>query len=74
MNILDQLAEHARERVALAKRERPLADLRREALALPKGDFAFEKALSAPELAFICISSSIAQINSAADAPSSFAS
>ncbi len=54
MNILDQLAEHARERVALAKRERPLADLRHEALALPKGDFAFEKALSGPELAFIC--------------------
>ena len=54
MNILDQLAEHARERVALAMREMPLADLRREALALPKGDFAFEKALSGPELAFIC--------------------
>ena len=52
MNILDQLAEHARERVALAKRKRP--DICREALALPKGDFAFERALSGPELAFIC--------------------
>ena len=52
MNILDQLAEHARERVACAKRQRP--DIRREALALPKGDFPFEKALSGPELAFIC--------------------
>ncbi len=52
MNILDQLAEHARERVACAKRQRP--DIRREALALPKGDFAFEKALSKPGLAFIC--------------------
>jgi indole-3-glycerol phosphate synthase len=38
--------------VALAKRERP--EIRREALALPKGDFAFEKALSKPGLAFIC--------------------
>lgn len=52
MNILDQLTEHARERVALAKRKRP--DICREALALPKGDFAFERALSGPELAFIC--------------------
>ena len=52
MNILDQLAEHARERVACAKRQRP--DIRREALALPKGDFPFEKALSGPALAFIC--------------------
>lgn len=52
MNILDQLAEHARERVACAKRQRP--DIRREALSLPKGDFAFERALSGPALAFIC--------------------
>ncbi len=52
MNILDQLAEHARERVALAKRKRP--DICREALALPRGDFPFERALSGPELAFIC--------------------
>ena len=52
MNILDQLAGHARERVARAKRERP--DICREALDLPKGDFAFERALSGPELAFIC--------------------
>ena len=54
MNILDQLAEHARERVAQAKRRRPLADLRRDAQALPMRDFAFERALSAPGLAFIC--------------------
>ena len=52
MNILDQLAEHARERVACAKQKRP--DLCMEALNLPKADFAFEKALSRPELAFIC--------------------
>lgn len=52
MNILDQLAAHARERVAQAKRERP--DICREALALPKGDFPFERALSGTALAFIC--------------------
>ncbi|MBQ3424504.1 MAG: indole-3-glycerol phosphate synthase TrpC [Clostridia bacterium] len=54
MSILDRLAEHALERVALAKRARPLSQLRREALALPRGTFRFEKALSGPGLAFIC--------------------
>ena len=33
MSILDQLSEHARERVARAKESRPLSDVRREALA-----------------------------------------
>ena len=54
MTILDQLAGHARERVAIAKSSRPLEDVRREALSLPKGDFAFEKALKKPGLSFIC--------------------
>lgn len=54
MTILDQLAGHARERVAAAKRMKPLSQVRREALALPRGDFAFERALSGPGLAFIC--------------------
>ena len=54
MTILDQLAEHARERVAAAKMIKPMAEVRREALALPKGDFSFEKALSGNDLAFIC--------------------
>ncbi len=54
MNILEQLAEHARERVACAKAERPLKELQRKALALPRGDFPFEKALKNPELSFIC--------------------
>ena len=54
MTILDQLAGHARARVAEARRARPLSDVRDAALALPKGDFPFEKALSGPELAFIC--------------------
>ena len=54
MTILDQLAEHARERVAAAKMIKPMAEVRREALALPKGDFSFERALSGDDLAFIC--------------------
>ena len=54
MTILEQLAGHARARVALAKAEKPLAELRREALAMPRGDFAFEKALAKPGLSFIC--------------------
>ena len=45
MNILDQLAEHARERVASAKLKKSADAVRREALALAKGDFRFEKAL-----------------------------
>lgn len=54
MSILDQLAGHARERVEQARAQRPTAALFREALALPKGDFPFERALAGPELAFIC--------------------
>ena len=51
--ILDNLAEHARERVALLKKEKSLEIIRGEAEALPKGDFAFEKSLRQKEIAFI---------------------
>ena len=54
MTILDQLADNARQRVAAAKAATPTAQVKREALALPKGDFAFERALSGERLAFIC--------------------
>ena len=54
MTILDQLADYARERVAEAKSIRPLERVRAEALALPKGDFAFEKALRKEGISFIC--------------------
>ena len=54
MTILDQLADYARERVAAAKRVRPLELVKAEALALPKGDFAFEKALRKEGISFIC--------------------
>ena len=54
MSILDQLADHAHQRVAAAKAVTPTAEVRRAALALPKGDFAFERALGGGDLAFIC--------------------
>lgn len=54
MNILDQLAAHARQRVEAAKQQLPPAEVKRQALALPKGGFRFEKALTKPGLAFIC--------------------
>ena len=53
-NILEQLAAYARTRVEQAKAMRPLADVKAAALAQPKGDFAFEKALAQPGVRFIC--------------------
>ena len=53
-NILVQLAAYARTRVEQAKAVRPLADVKAAALAQPKGDFAFEKALAQPGVRFIC--------------------
>lgn len=52
--ILDELAAHARERVAAAKARVPLEEIRAQAEALPRGDFQFEKALAGREAAFIC--------------------
>lgn len=52
--ILEQLAEHARERVYEANKKIPRAEIRRLALNLPKGNFAFENALKTEDLAFIC--------------------
>ena len=54
MTILDELADAARLRVEEAKGRLPLEGLRQAAEALPKGDASFRKALSGPELAFIC--------------------
>ena len=54
MTILDQLAGYARERTAQARLKLPDGELRRRALALPKGSFAFENALKAPDISFIC--------------------
>ena len=54
MTILDQLAGHARKRVAASKSVVSLEDLCRQALSLPKGDFGVEKALRKDGLSFIC--------------------
>ena len=43
MTILDQLADHARERVAAAKKKLSAEDVKRLALELPKGQFEFER-------------------------------
>ena len=54
MTILEQLANHARERVMQAKERVPLAEITNSARQLPVGAFSFEQALRKPELAFIC--------------------
>ena len=54
MTILDKLAQHAAERVEEARKTISDEEIRRKAFALPKGDFAFEKALRKQELSFIC--------------------
>ena len=54
MTILDQLADYARDRVAEAKKKIPLEEIKRQALSLPKGNFAFENALKKPGISFIC--------------------
>lgn len=54
MSILDALADHARERVAAAKKSVSPQQMRAAAQALPRGDFPFEKALRSPGVSFIC--------------------
>lgn len=54
MNILEQLADYARERVQRAQATIPLDVIKQQALALPKGNFPFEKGLAKPGLSFIC--------------------
>ena len=54
MTILNQLAEHARERTGKAKMKIPLEEIREQALSLPKGSFTFENALKKTSISFIC--------------------
>ena len=54
MTILDQLAEHARERVKQAKEKTTFEEIRQQALSLPKGGFTFEEALKKSGISFIC--------------------
>ena len=54
MTMLDQLADHAKERVAQAKTKVSAEEMKKQALSLPKGTFAFENALKKEGMAFIC--------------------
>lgn len=54
MTILDKLADHAKERVEAAKKIHSFDEVKAEALAMPKGEFEFEKALRKDDIAFIC--------------------
>lgn len=54
MTILDQLADHARERVAVKKSDICLEDMRALAYSRARGNFPFERALRKPGLSFIC--------------------
>lgn len=54
MTILDELAAYAKERVAEAKKNQSLSEVKARALALPKGTFEFENALKKDGLSFIC--------------------
>ena len=53
MTILDELADYARVRTAEAKKKRSLEEVKKAALALPKGDYRFETALKKPGISFI---------------------
>ena len=54
MTILDTIAEYARQRVADARLQMPLNEIKARAEGLPVGDFSFEKALSHEGMSFIC--------------------
>lgn len=54
MSILDQIAAYTRERVAAEKKKISEEEMRARAYSLPKGDFAFERALKKEDVAFIC--------------------
>lgn len=54
MNILNTIAERAKLRVACDKEKISAAEMERQALSLPRGNFPFEVALKKPQLSFIC--------------------
>ncbi len=54
MTILDELAQHALERVDAAKARLSVIEIKSRALSLPKGDLRFEKALGGEDISFIC--------------------
>lgn len=54
MTILDELASYAEYRVSEAKKIISADEIKEKALALPKKDFSFEKALKKDDISFIC--------------------
>lgn len=54
MTILDQLAEHARERTEQAKKKISSEEIKKQALSMAVGNFVFENALKKPGISFIC--------------------
>lgn len=54
MDILDKLAEYARERTKQAMSIVPVEEARRNAESMPKGNFLFEAALKKTGISFIC--------------------
>lgn len=52
--ILNTIADYTKERYKDIVTRKPLSTVRAEALSMPKGDFAFEKALRTDGLSFIC--------------------
>ena len=59
MTILEQLADHARERTENAKKTYPLEKLREQALSLPQLNFAFEKAIRKRTFFYLRVQKSI---------------
>lgn len=53
-NILDTISEYTKERYKLITAQKPLGEVKAQALAMPKGGFEFEKALEKKPIAFIC--------------------
>lgn len=55
MNILEEIAERTRSRVAACKEQKPLAEIQREALSLPADTgYPFEEAVRSGNISFIC--------------------
>lgn len=53
-DILNTIAENTRQRYEKIITEKPLEKIKSQALAMPKGDFEFERALKGDTLSFIC--------------------
>lgn len=52
--ILNTIAEYTKERYTEIIKSKPLDEIKAQALAIPKGNFEFEKALKRDNLSFIC--------------------